>query len=134
MHACMLRMHALLLAPRPGLSTQGGWQCAQGRWRTPHPDPSPSVSPINGLSGASPVVMVQLKDGTVLFAERPHGDFRTGQENTLLVDVSLPPPVPLEPAGFCRRRPHGSAAPDPDTTTAAPLLAMPCQDFWGCCG
>ena len=35
------------------------------------------------------VAMIYLQDGSVVFAERPHGDFRSGLSNPFLVNVSL---------------------------------------------
>ena len=68
-------------------------RAAQGQWRTPHPDPSPTA-PYVGLSGAVPVSMTYMADGTLLFMERPHGPYQSGQQNPLLVNVRAPP-VPL---------------------------------------
>lgn len=69
-------------------------QCAdgQGMWRTPYTHGQPGVTgPFNGMvgiEGASSIAMLYLKNNKVLFAERPHGDFRMGQANPLLVNVS----------------------------------------------
>jgi hypothetical protein len=77
----------------------------QGLWRTPYPYAKPNITgPFNGtvgLEGASSIAMIYLRDGTVLFAERPHGAYfpqypnpQNGvgpQANPLLVDVSTPP-------------------------------------------
>ena len=60
--------------------------CAQGMWRTPHPDPNPNP-PYAGLSGAVPVSMTYHVDGTLLFMERPHGPYQNGQQNPFLVNV-----------------------------------------------
>ena len=61
----------------------------QGMWRTPHPDPNPTA-PYAGLSGAVPVSMTYHRDGTLLFMERPHGPYQSGQQNPLLVNVRRP--------------------------------------------
>ena len=61
-------------------------------WRTPYPGPQPGVdgpfpNGTIGLSGATAIAMIYLSDGSVVMAERPHGDFRLGQANPLLVNV-----------------------------------------------
>ena len=70
MHVCQIWSRSQLAAtpalPRPKTILA----MLQGQWRTPHGSPNPIIHASNGESGA--VAMKLLKDGAVVFRERPH--------------------------------------------------------------
>lgn len=73
-------------------------------WRTPYTQANPGVTGpfgngLVGIEGASSIAMIYLRNGKVLFAERPHGDYRMGQANPLLVNVSVLHPLPASVQG-----------------------------------